>query len=85
MALVGDKFYQAQVYESALSAYSAALDIDAENISCLANRAACYLKQASSDTVVDPRPLLKSCVQDCEAAIKALHSTVLNEKTKVSH
>lgn len=55
----GDDFYRSGDFASAVSAYSAALDIDSTLVSCLSNRSACYMHLKAPE----------ECVRDCEAAL----------------
>ena len=56
----GDEFYRGGDFRSAISAYTSALELDPEMVSCLSNRAACYLRIAE----------LRECVDDCTAALE---------------
>jgi dyslexia susceptibility 1 candidate gene 1 protein len=55
----GDDFFRAGDTKSALNAYSAAIDMDAQFLACYSNRAACYLKMN----------LFVQCKLDCDFAI----------------
>jgi Flp pilus assembly protein TadD len=55
----GDDFYRAGDFASAISAYSAALDLDTSNSACLSNRSACFLHVRR----------LEECVADCARAL----------------
>jgi len=52
--------YKAKDFETAIAGYTKALEIDATNIACLTNRAACHFEKKDYDT----------CITDCEEAIK---------------
>ena len=60
----GDEFYRGGDFRSAISAYTSALELDPEMVSCLSNRAACYLRIAE----------LRECVDDCTAALSLRQS-----------
>jgi dyslexia susceptibility 1 candidate gene 1 protein len=60
----GDDFYRGGDFRSALNAYSAALDADENMISCISNRAACYLQLG----------MLSECKVDCIAALELLEA-----------
>ncbi|KND03858.1 uncharacterized protein SPPG_01312 [Spizellomyces punctatus DAOM BR117] len=58
----GNSFYRSGNYAAAVNAYTAALDIDPSNFTCLSNRAACHLQLNAYD----------ACVQDCTTALSLL-------------
>jgi tetratricopeptide (TPR) repeat protein len=58
----GDYFFKTTNYKAAINAYTAALQIDAEHISCFSNRAACHL--ALEDYA--------RCIDDSEQALALL-------------
>jgi len=60
----GNIFYKHEDYEGAINAYTSALELEPENIGCLSNRSACYLKLKKYD----------ECLKDCDKAIKTLKS-----------
>lgn len=75
----GDDFFRAGDTKSALNAYSAAIDMDAQFVACYSNRAACYLKMN----------LFIQCKLDCDIAIQKMveelpqRSTDPTEETKL--
>lgn len=58
----GNNFYKSGNYPAAVNAYTAALDIEPTNLTCLSNRAACHLQMDSYDL----------CTRDCTAALSLL-------------
>mgnify|MGYP003385860461 CR=1 FL=1 len=64
----GDEYYRHNDFLSAINAYSTALDIDENMVSCYANRSICYLAQQMHG----------DCVEDCDDAIRL----VINQHTE---
>lgn len=64
----GDEYYRHNDFLSAINAYSTALDLDDNMISCYANRSVCYLSQQ----------MYNDCVEDCDDAIRL----VINQHTE---
>eukprot|EP01039_Chlorochromonas_danica_P003779 gene3781-4129_t len=62
----GDDFFRAGDSQSALNAYSAAIDLDSNFTACYANRAACYLKMGH----------YLQCKADCDKTIEQTLSTL---------
>jgi hypothetical protein len=60
----GNIFYKHEDYEGAINAYTSALELEPENIGCLSNRSACYLKLKKYE----------ECMKDCDKAITTLKS-----------
>jgi len=58
----GNIFYKHEDYEGAINAYTSALELEPENIGCLSNRSACYLKLKKYE----------ECLKDCDKAITTL-------------
>ncbi|KAI8589620.1 hypothetical protein BDZ88DRAFT_417453 [Geranomyces variabilis] len=58
----GNTFYRSGNFESAVNAYTAALDLDPHNLPCLSNRAACHLQLSQCS----------ACIADCMAALALL-------------
>lgn len=58
----GDDFYRGGDLRSALNAYSAALDMDENMVSCYSNRSACYLRLN----------MVAECRLDCSEGIKLI-------------
>ncbi|ORX43412.1 hypothetical protein BCR36DRAFT_336063 [Piromyces finnis] len=58
----GNVFYKHEDYEGAINAYTSALELEPENIGCLSNRSACYLKMKK----------FEECLKDCDKAITTL-------------
>ncbi|KAJ3163769.1 Dynein assembly factor 4, axonemal [Geranomyces variabilis] len=58
----GNTFYRSGNFESAVNAYTAALDLDPHNLPCLSNRAACHLQLSE----------FSACIADCMAALALL-------------
>jgi dyslexia susceptibility 1 candidate gene 1 protein len=63
----GDEYFRHSDYLSAINAYSTALDIDENMVSCYANRSICYLAQQ----------MYGDCVEDCDDAVRL----VINQHT----
>lgn len=55
----GDELFKGGDPKAAVEAYTAALEVDPQAQSCLANRAACYLKLGA----------FRECIDDCRAAL----------------
>lgn len=62
----GDDFFRAGDSQSALNAYSAAIDLDGNFTACYANRAACYLKMGH----------YLQCKADCDKTVEQTLSTL---------
>ncbi|KAJ3147002.1 Dynein assembly factor 4, axonemal [Geranomyces michiganensis] len=58
----GNVFYRSGNFESAVNAYTAALDLDPHNLPCLSNRAACHLQLSD----------YSACIADCAAGLALL-------------
>ncbi|KAJ3185845.1 Dynein assembly factor 4, axonemal [Gaertneriomyces sp. JEL0708] len=58
----GNGFYKAGNFEAAVNAYTAALDLDPSNVTCLSNRAACHLHLKAH----------QACIDDCVGALSVL-------------
>jgi dyslexia susceptibility 1 candidate gene 1 protein len=58
----GDDLYRSGDFLSAINAYSAALDSSPDNVSVLANRAACYMRAGQE----------QKCIDDCAAGLDLL-------------
>ncbi|KAJ3044803.1 Dynein assembly factor 4, axonemal [Rhizophlyctis rosea] len=58
----GNDFYRKGNFAAAVNAYTAALDLDPENISCLSNRAACHLQLSQPNL----------CITDCTRVLTLL-------------
>jgi len=58
----GDKSFAAQNLDQAIKHYSAALDLDSSFVSCLSNRAICYLAEGKH----------QKCIDDCSTALTLL-------------
>ena len=64
----GDNFYRGGDLQSAINAYSAALDMDEKMVTCYSNRSACYLR-------VD---MPAECRLDCTEGIKLIDEEIDN-------
>ena len=65
----GDDFFRAGDIRSALNAYSAALDLDDRMLSCLSNRAVCYLRLGMSiDCRMDCTKGIDLILEECKAS-----------------
>ncbi|KAI9003562.1 hypothetical protein BC832DRAFT_82661 [Gaertneriomyces semiglobifer] len=58
----GNGFYKAGNFQAAVNAYTAALDLDPTNVTCLSNRAACHLHLKA----------YQACIDDCVGALSML-------------
>lgn len=60
----GNNFFKQENYEAAINAYTSAIELEPENIGCISNRAACYLKLKNYE----------KSQEDCNKGIEVLNS-----------
>ncbi|SPQ97429.1 unnamed protein product (mitochondrion) [Plasmodiophora brassicae] len=78
------KFFESGDYLSAISAFSAALSAKPSDPGCLSNRAACYLKLATSGGAIAKKfQRVHKCVDDCNVALSVLGPNPTGSKRKL--